>query len=105
GTGAAPLIFTDSVSLPFQLGVARGYSMFARKGPQGSGGVIGAGRLGRPAEADLHALGVPALPARVPPRVLDVRAEGPPGLGGVHRRREARPARQRDRGVRPRVRT
>jgi glutamate synthase domain-containing protein 2 len=32
GTGAAPLIFTDSVSLPFQLGFARVYAAFARRG-------------------------------------------------------------------------
>src|SRR3954468_24825538 len=32
GTGAAPLIFTDSVSVPFQLGFARVYSLFARQG-------------------------------------------------------------------------
>jgi glutamate synthase domain-containing protein 2 len=51
GTGAAPLIFTDSVSLPFQLGFARVYSMFARKGLQESVVFIGAGKLGLPDNA------------------------------------------------------
>ena len=51
GTGAAPLIFTDSVSLPFQLGFARVYSMFARKGLQEFVGFIGAGKLGLPDNA------------------------------------------------------
>ena len=60
GTGAAPLIFTDSVSVPFQLGFARVYSLFAR---------AGAARAGR-----------------------------------VHGRRQARPARQRDRRLRARLR-
>ena len=32
GTGAAPLIFTDTVSLPFQLGFARVYKVFAEHG-------------------------------------------------------------------------
>src|ERR671938_915372 len=32
GTGAAPLIFTDSVSLPFQVGFARTYRLFAERG-------------------------------------------------------------------------
>ena len=32
GTGASPLIFTDAVSLPFRLGFARVYRMFARRG-------------------------------------------------------------------------
>ena len=51
GTGAAPLIFTDSVSLPFQLGFARVYSTFARKGLQESVVFIGAGKLGLPDNA------------------------------------------------------
>jgi glutamate synthase domain-containing protein 2 len=51
GTGAAPLIFTDSVSLPFQLGFARVYSVFARKGLQDSVVFIGAGKLGLPDNA------------------------------------------------------
>src|SRR5206468_9209200 len=51
GTGAAPLIFTDSVSLPFQLGFARVYSTFARKGLQEDVVFVGAGKLGLPDNA------------------------------------------------------
>ena len=51
GTGAAPLIFTDSVSLPFQLGFARVYSVFARKGLQDQVVFVGAGKLGLPDNA------------------------------------------------------
>src|SRR4051795_2373096 len=51
GTGAAPLIFTDSVSLPFQLGFARVYAAFARKDLQESVVFIGAGKLGLPDNA------------------------------------------------------
>lgn len=46
GTGAAPLIFTDSVSLPFQLGFARVYSLFAQRGLAEQVTFIGAGKLG-----------------------------------------------------------
>src|SRR3954447_25832989 len=51
GTGAAPLIFTDSVSLPFQLGFARVYSAFARAGLQEQVTFIGGGKLGLPDNA------------------------------------------------------
>jgi glutamate synthase domain-containing protein 2 len=51
GTGAAPLIFTDSVSLPFQLGFARVYSTFARAGLQEQVTFIGGGKLGLPDNA------------------------------------------------------
>jgi glutamate synthase domain-containing protein 2 len=51
GTGAAPLIFTDSVSLPFQLGFARVYATFARKGLQEDVVFVGAGKLGLPDNA------------------------------------------------------
>ncbi|MGK5173552.1 FMN-binding glutamate synthase family protein [Geodermatophilus sp. CPCC 205761] len=51
GTGAAPLIFTDSVSLPFQLGFARVYSVFARAGLQDQVTFVGAGKLGLPDNA------------------------------------------------------
>jgi glutamate synthase domain-containing protein 2 len=51
GTGAAPLIFTDSVSLPFQLGFARVYSTFARKGLHEQVVFIGGGKLGLPDNA------------------------------------------------------
>ncbi|WP_448628114.1 FMN-binding glutamate synthase family protein [Geodermatophilus sp. URMC 64] len=51
GTGAAPLIFTDSVSLPFQLGFARVYSVFARAGLHEQVAFIGGGKLGLPDNA------------------------------------------------------
>src|SRR4051794_3946878 len=51
GTGAAPLIFTDSVSLPFQLGFARVYSVFARAGLREQVVFIGGGKLGLPDNA------------------------------------------------------
>jgi glutamate synthase domain-containing protein 2 len=51
GTGAAPLIFTDSVSLPFQLGFARVYSVFAERGLHEQVTFIGAGKLGLPDNA------------------------------------------------------
>jgi glutamate synthase domain-containing protein 2 len=51
GTGAAPLIFTDSVSLPFQLGFARVYATFARRGLQEQVTFIGGGKLGLPDNA------------------------------------------------------
>src|SRR5215212_1178837 len=51
GTGAAPLIFTDSVSLPFQLGFARVYATFARKQLHEQVVFVGAGKLGLPDNA------------------------------------------------------
>jgi glutamate synthase domain-containing protein 2 len=51
GTGAAPLIFTDSVSLPFQLGFSRVYSAFARAGLHEQVTFVGAGKLGLPDNA------------------------------------------------------
>ncbi len=51
GTGAAPLIFTDSVSLPFQLGFARVYKTFAERGLAEQVVFIGAGKLGLPDNA------------------------------------------------------
>jgi len=51
GTGAAPLIFTDSVSLPFQLGFARVYATFARKALHEDVVFIGGGKLGLPDNA------------------------------------------------------
>jgi glutamate synthase domain-containing protein 2 len=51
GTGAAPLIFTDSVSLPFQLGFARVYSAFARRGLTEQVTFVGGGKLGLPDNA------------------------------------------------------
>jgi glutamate synthase domain-containing protein 2 len=51
GTGAAPLIFTDTVSLPFQLGFARVYRIFAERGLHEQVAFIGAGKLGLPDNA------------------------------------------------------
>ena len=51
GTGAAPLIFTDSVSLPFQLGFARVYKTFAERDLHERVTFIGAGKLGLPDNA------------------------------------------------------
>src|SRR4029079_6704682 len=51
GTGAAPLIFTDTVSLPFQLGFARVYRIFAERALQDRVAFIGGGKLGLPDNA------------------------------------------------------
>ncbi|MER5454590.1 FMN-binding glutamate synthase family protein [Micromonospora sp. NPDC002389] len=51
GTGAAPMIFTDSVSLPFQQGFARVYPIFAERGLHEQVVFIGAGKLGLPDNA------------------------------------------------------
>jgi glutamate synthase domain-containing protein 2 len=51
GTGAAPLIFADSVSLPFRVGFPRAYSLFARAGLTDDVVFIGAGKLGLPENA------------------------------------------------------
>jgi glutamate synthase domain-containing protein 2 len=51
GTGAAPLIFTDSVSLPFQLGFTRVYRTFAQRGLHEQVMFIGGGKLGLPDNA------------------------------------------------------
>jgi glutamate synthase domain-containing protein 2 len=51
GTGAAPLIFTDSVSLPFQLGFSRVYRTFAERGLAERVVFIGGGKLGLPDNA------------------------------------------------------
>jgi glutamate synthase domain-containing protein 2 len=51
GTGAAPLIFTDSVSLPFRPGFARVYRAFAERGLHDEIVFIGAGKLGLPDNA------------------------------------------------------
>ncbi|WP_324273079.1 FMN-binding glutamate synthase family protein [Blastococcus brunescens] len=51
GTGAAPLLFTDSVSLPFQLGFSRVYAEFARKGLHDRVVFVGGGKLGLPDNA------------------------------------------------------
>ncbi|MDP9396306.1 MAG: FMN-binding glutamate synthase family protein [Actinomycetota bacterium] len=51
GTGASPLIFTDSVSLPFRLGFSRVYGIFAAAGLHEQVVFIGAGKLGLPDNA------------------------------------------------------
>jgi glutamate synthase (ferredoxin) len=59
GTGAAPLIFSDAVSLPFRLGFARVYAIFAERGIQDDIVFVGAGKLGLPDNAMIaFALGV-----------------------------------------------
>jgi glutamate synthase domain-containing protein 2 len=50
GTGAAPLTFSDHVALPFKLGFASVYPLFARAGLAEDVVFIGAGRLGFPDE-------------------------------------------------------
>ncbi|MBL3666356.1 FMN-binding glutamate synthase family protein [Streptomyces sp. M2CJ-2] len=51
GTGAAPLIFTDSVSLPFRMGFSRVYGTFAELGLTDDLTFIGSGKLGLPENA------------------------------------------------------
>jgi glutamate synthase domain-containing protein 2 len=55
GTGAAPLVFSDHVALPFKLGFAEVYRIFAERGLQEKVMFIGSGKLGFP-EAGLLAL-------------------------------------------------
>ncbi|MEA2426993.1 MAG: hypothetical protein QOF37_621, partial [Thermoleophilaceae bacterium] len=59
GTGAAPLVFTDHVSMPFKLGFSRVYSAFARQGIDDRVVFIGSGKLGLP-EAALFAFALGA---------------------------------------------
>ncbi|WP_219416222.1 FMN-binding glutamate synthase family protein [Pseudonocardia nigra] len=59
GTGASPLVFTDSVALPFRLGFSRVYRMFAERGLHEQVVFVGAGKLGLPDNAVVAlALGV-----------------------------------------------
>jgi glutamate synthase (ferredoxin) len=51
GTGAAPLVFSDHVALPFKLGFASVYKTFAERGMHERMAFIGSGRLGFPAQA------------------------------------------------------
>ncbi|MFZ5871306.1 MAG: glutamate synthase-related protein, partial [Actinomycetota bacterium] len=46
GTGASPLIFTDSVAMPFRMGFSRVYSRFDEAGLARDVTFIGAGKLG-----------------------------------------------------------
>ncbi|MGW6207764.1 FMN-binding glutamate synthase family protein [Streptomyces sp. NPDC055089] len=59
GTGAAPLIFSDSVSLPFRMGFSRVYGAFAERDLTDDITFIGSGKLGLPENAVVaFALGV-----------------------------------------------
>ncbi len=51
GTGAAPLVFSDHVALPFALAFPRVYRVFAEHGLQDRIAFIGSGRLGFPHKA------------------------------------------------------
>ena len=51
GTGAAPRIFADSVSLPFRMGFSRVYGTFAELGLTDRLTFIGSGKLGLPENA------------------------------------------------------
>jgi glutamate synthase (ferredoxin) len=57
GTGAAPLVFSDHVAMPFKLGFSSVYQEFMRAGLEQKVVFIGSGRLGFPEEA-LFALGL-----------------------------------------------
>jgi len=57
GTGAAPLVFTDHVALPFRLGFTEVYKTFAEQGVHHQTVFIGSGKLGFP-EAALLAMGL-----------------------------------------------
>lgn len=50
GTGAAPLVFSDHVSLPFRLGFARVYRIFASRGLTDRIVWVGSGKQGFPEE-------------------------------------------------------
>lgn len=51
GTGAAPLVFTDHVSLPFRLAFSRVYTLFAEHGLHERVVFVGSGKLGLPDNA------------------------------------------------------
>ncbi|WP_016905910.1 FMN-binding glutamate synthase family protein [Streptomyces xiaopingdaonensis] len=51
GTGAAPLLFSDSVSLPFRMGFSRVYGIFAELGLTDELTFIASGKLGLPENA------------------------------------------------------
>ena len=57
GTGAAPLVFTDHVALPFKLGFTSVYREFAERGVKEQIVFIGSGKLGFPAQS-LLAMGL-----------------------------------------------
>ena len=51
GTGASPLVFSDSVSLPFRLAFSRVYRLFAEAGLADDVTFVGGGKLGLPDNA------------------------------------------------------
>lgn len=51
GTGAAPLVFTDHVALPFKIGMSRVFREFAERGIEKQVTFIGSGKLGFPENA------------------------------------------------------
>jgi len=51
GTGAAPLVFSDHVALPFKLGFSSVYRAFAERGVHEKVVFIGSGKLGFPEQA------------------------------------------------------
>ncbi|MET0727788.1 MAG: FMN-binding glutamate synthase family protein [Acidimicrobiales bacterium] len=51
GTGAAPMVFADSVALPWRVGFSRVYAIFARAGLTDQVTFIGSGKLGIPDNA------------------------------------------------------
>ena len=51
GTGAAPLVFSDHVSLPFKLGFTSVYKSFAERGVHEKVVFIGSGKLGLPEQS------------------------------------------------------
>lgn len=53
GTGAAPLVFSDHVALPFKLGFTRVYREFFERGIHSQIVFVGSGKLGFPATAIL----------------------------------------------------
>ena len=53
GTGAAPLVFSDHVALPFKIGFSRVYRAFEVQGLADDVVFLGAGRLGFPESASL----------------------------------------------------
>jgi glutamate synthase (ferredoxin) len=57
GTGAAPLVFSDHVALPFKLGFTQVYRIFAEQGVQHQVVFVGSGKLGFP-ETALLAIGL-----------------------------------------------
>jgi len=57
GTGAAPLVFTDHVALPFKLAFVRVYEQFLRRGIQNEVVFVGSGKLGFP-EAGLLGMAI-----------------------------------------------